>query len=143
MLGTNIDENGGNTAWPQCGEIDILELYGSKDDAVIGANIHYADKSNSHAMMGAASFDLEQGKFADAYHVFELEWDKNRFAWFVDGKQFASMPIYDDELSEFHKEFFILLNLAVGGTYTGRPDTTTTFPQYMRIDRVRVYKKKE
>jgi beta-glucanase (GH16 family) len=141
MLGTNIDENGGDTPWPQTGEIDVFELYGSKDNAVIEANMHYADASGSHAMMGAASYKLEQGIFSDAFHIFELEWDTNRVAWLVDGVQFASMPITADELSEFHKEFFILLNIAVGGTHAGRPDATSTFPQYMYIDWVRVYKK--
>jgi beta-glucanase (GH16 family) len=141
MLGANIDENGGDTPWPQCGEIDILELYGTKDDAVIEANLHYADASGSHAMMGAAAYELEEGIFADAFHVFELEWDADKIAWLVDGEQFALTPITDNERSEFQKEFFILLNLAVGGTYAGRPDKTTPFPQYMYIDWVRVYQK--
>jgi beta-glucanase (GH16 family) len=103
MLGSNIDENGGDTPWPQAGEIDILELYGSKDDAVIEANVHYADASDSHGMMGAASFKLKQGKFADVFHIFELEWDATRMVWLVGGQQFASMTISVDELSEFRK----------------------------------------
>jgi len=141
MLGANINENGGDTPWPQSGEIDIFELYGSKDDAAIEANIHYADSSGSHANMGARTFRLEEGRFADRFHVFEIEWDGVRIAWFVDGQEFASTSIASDELSEFHKEFFILLNIAVGGTYAGRPDATTTFPQTMYIDWVRVYRK--
>lgn len=141
MLGANIDEIGGDTPWPQSGEIDILELYGSKDDAVIEANIHYADASGSHASMGAVAFKLQQGKFADAFHVFELAWDAERIAWSVDGEEFASTPISSIELSAFHNEFFILLNIAVGGAHAGRPDATTDFPQYMFIDWVRVYHK--
>lgn len=143
MLGANINENGGDTPWPQSGEIDILELYGTKDDAVVEANIHYADKAGSHTMMGAVAFKLDQGKFADDFHVFELEWDAKKMIWSVDGKQYASVSITADELSEFHNEFFILLNMAVGGTYAGRPDRTSVFPQYMYIDWIRVYKKKE
>ncbi len=143
MLGTNIDENGGDTPWPQCGEIDILELYGAKDDAAIEVNLHYADQSDSHASMGAVAYKLKEGKFADAFHIFELEWDANMIAWLVDGEQVASMPISSDELSEFHREFFILLNIAVGGSHAGRPDDTSTFPQYMYVDWVRVYQKKE
>ncbi|MEM7487228.1 MAG: glycoside hydrolase family 16 protein [Bacteroidota bacterium] len=142
LLGANIDENGGDTPWPQSGEIDILELYGSKDDAVIEANAHYADSSDNHAMMGAASYKLKQGKFSDAFHLFELEWDANEIKWFVDGEQYASMPILSEELSEFHKDFFILLNIAVGGTHAGRPGANSSFPQYMYIDWVRVYKKR-
>ena len=141
MLGANIDENGGDTPWPQSGEIDILEFYGSKDNAVVEGNIHYADSSDSHTMMGAVPYKLKQGIFADSFHVFELEWNENSIEWFVDGNRYASVSITADELSEFHKEFFILLNLAVGGTHAGRPDDTTKFPQKMYVDWVRVYQK--
>jgi beta-glucanase (GH16 family) len=143
MLGANIDENGGDTPWPQSGEIDIFELYGSKNDSVVEANIHYADESGAHASMGAASFELEEGRFADAFHIFELEWDADSVMWLVDGVKYASMSISADEMSEFHKEFFILFNVAVGGTWAGRPDSTSVFPQHMYVDWVRVYKKKE
>ena len=141
MWGANIDENGGDTPWPQSGEIDILELYGSRDNGVVEANIHYADESGSHAMMGAVAFKLDEGIFADDFHIFELEWNENSISWFVDGKQFASTSITAEELSEFHEEFFILLNIAVGGAHAGRPDSNTIFPQYMYIDWIRVYQK--
>lgn len=141
MLGANISENGGDTPWPQCGEIDILEFYGSKDEAVVEANIHYANESDAHEMMGAIAYKLEEGIFPDAFHVFELEWDEHKMNWLVDGQKYASTPITAEKFSEFHKEFFILLNLAVGGTYAGRPDNTTVFPQYMYVDWVRVYQK--
>lgn len=141
MLGSNINENGGDTPWPQSGEIDIFELYGSKDDGIVEANAHYANSLDSHAMMGAASYKLEKGKFADDFHVFELEWDQTKISWLVDGEQYASMPITSEELSEFHKDFFILLNIAVGGTHAGRPGEETSFPQFMYIDWIRTYKK--
>jgi beta-glucanase (GH16 family) len=142
MLGNNIDENGGDTPWPMCGEIDIFELYGSKDDAAIEANLHYADSKGEHNQMGAATFKLENGTFADDFHIFELVWDNTEITWLVDGNAYATAKIPEPELSEFHKEFFILLNIAVGGTYAGRPDESTQFPQYMYIDWIRVYKKK-
>ncbi|GAB5410438.1 MAG: hypothetical protein BalsKO_28030 [Balneolaceae bacterium] len=141
MLGTNIDENGGNTPWPASGEIDILELYGSKDDANIEANFHYADEDGEHAMLGQKHFKLKEGIFADDYHVFELEWDAEEISWLVDGEKYATADITDDVYSEFHEEFFLLLNIACGGTWSGRPDETTTFPQYMYVDWVRVYQK--
>jgi beta-glucanase (GH16 family) len=142
MLGANIDENGGDTPWPQSGEIDILELYGSKNDGAIEANIHYADASDKHAMMGAVTYTLDDGKFADDFHIFELQWDEQYLRWFVDGKEFASTSIASKERTEFHKDFFLLLNIAVGGTYAGRPDNSTVFPQRMYVDWIRVYKKK-
>ena len=139
MLGANIDENGGDTPWPQCGEIDILELYGSKDDGAIESNIHFANEDDQHESMGAVSYELESGKFADDFHVFELEWNENQFVWSVNGEQFATADISGDKYAEFHEEFFFLFNIAVGGTWAGRPDETSVFPQYMYIDWVRVY----
>jgi beta-glucanase (GH16 family) len=139
MLGANIDENGGDTPWPQCGEIDILELYGTKDDAVVEVNAHYAGTDGQHAQMGAADYNLPTGKFADDFHVFELGWTAEKLVWSVDGEAFATLDITGEAFAEFHEEFFLLLNVAVGGTFAGRPDETTPFPQYMYVDWVRVY----
>lgn len=139
MLGANIDENGGDTPWPQSGEIDILELYGSKDDGVVEANIHYAGTDGRHAHMGARSFKLPEGKFSDAFHVFELHWDAHRIGWSVDGQEYAAIDITEPVYNEFREEFFLLLNIAVGGAFAGRPDERTSFPQEMVIDWIRVY----
>ena len=141
MLGANIDENGGDTPWPQSGEIDILEFYGSKNDGAVEANVHYDDESGSHAHMGAVRYELQEGRFADAFHVFELEWNEETLTWSVDGEQFASTSIAGNEFSEFHEDFFILLNVAIGGRSAGRPDDTTDFPVRMYVDWVRVYRK--
>lgn len=139
MLGANIDENGGDTPWPQCGEIDILELYGAKDDSVVEANLHYADSTNSHAQMGAVSFKLDTGTFSDEYHLFELEWKPEQIIWKVDGQPYAALDISSAEFNEFHRPHFLLLNIAVGGTFAGRPDATTPFPQKMYVDWIRVF----
>lgn len=141
MLGANIDENGGDTPWPFCGEIDILELYGSRDPAVVEANIHFANKKGKHDQMGSKSYVLKEGIFADDYHIFELEWTEEKVSWFVNGKLYAYFSIEEDQFEMFHKEFFFLLNIAVGGTYSGRPDETSKFPEYMYIDWIRVYQK--
>ena len=141
MLGANIDENGGDTPWPWSGEIDILELYGSRDDGVVEANIHYAGATGRHASMGAVPYKLDEGRFADNFHVFELEWTAESFTWSVDGQQFASTAITAEEFSEFHRDFFILLNVAVGGGSDRNPDNTTVFPLQMYVDWVRVYQR--
>jgi len=140
MLGANIIENGGDTPWPHCGEIDILEMYGSVDDGVVKANIHSSDSSGSYAKMGAIPYKLEEGKFADDFHIFELDWDADSIAWGVDGEQYASTPITAAGMEEFHAPQFILFNIAVGGQgNAGQPDASTVFPQKMYIDWVRVY----
>jgi len=140
MLGSNVDESGGDTPWPRSGEIDILEMYGSRDNAVIEVNTHYEGKTGRRESMGAVGVQLTEGWFADSFHVFELEWDAAGLRWFVDGRQFASTSIMSPELSEFHHEFFILLNIAVGGRVAGPPDDSTGFPQTMYVDWVRVYR---
>ena len=139
MLGSDIDEIGGKTPWPRCGEIDILELYGSRDDAVVEANIHYHD--DGHKMMGAESFKLAEGIFADNFHVFEIEWDKEKIVWLVDGKKYHQTEISSKSRAEFQDDFYILLNIAVGGEHAGRPDETTPFPALMYVDWVRVYQR--
>lgn len=142
MLGANCIENGGDTEWPQCGEIDIMELYGTKSDAAAEANIHFAGLDGNHQQMGAIPFMLSKGKFADAFHVFEIEWDESQIAWKIDGHVYATANVASEDKSEFHRPFFILLNIAVGGSWAGRPDASTQFPQFMYVDWVRVYQRK-
>ena len=137
MLGANIDEIGGAVAWPRCGEIDILEMYGSRDDGVVEANLHYEDAG--HKMLGTKSFHLKEGIFADRFHVFEIEWNRESITWFVDGIAYCEADISANQMSEFHEKFYLLLNIAVGGAGAGRPDATTPFPARMYVDWVRVY----
>lgn len=141
MLGHDIDENGGATPWPQCGEIDILELYGSNHDGVVEGNIHYANAKGEHQMLGAHKYTLEQGKFADDFHIFELEWTAKEIIWKVDGETYASVDIDKGDRDEFHQAFFILLNIAVGGTWAKCPDDSSVFPQKMVVDWIRVYQR--
>ena len=137
MLGANIDEIGGDVLWPKCGEIDILELYGTRDNAVVEANLHYDD--DGHKMLGAKPFKLDNGIFADQFHVFEIEWNEEKIIWYVDGAAYCEADISGESMSEFHQNFYILLNIAVGGEPAGRPDETTPFPALMYVDWVRVY----
>ena len=73
MLGSNIDENGGDTSWPTTGEIDILELWGSVDASLVEANVHYADAKGKHTQMGAKGYHLPKRSFSDSFHEFEVE----------------------------------------------------------------------
>ena len=142
MLGANINENGGDTRWPLTGEIDIFELYGTRNPAVVEANIHYADEKDDHTSMGAVRYELDEGKFSDSFHVFSLEWDTEEIRWAVDGNEYAVISIKGPEFTEFHKDFFLLYNIAVGSPHAGFPDETTPFPQHMYIDWVRVYQRR-
>ncbi len=137
LLGANIDENGGDVPWPTSGEIDIMELYGCRDDSIIEVNMHY--DAGGHKSMGAVPYQLDRGIFAEQFHTFELEWNARQLIWRVDGNEVKQTPIDKPEMSAFHQPFFILLNLAIGGAWSGQPDTTTPFPALMYVDWVRVY----
>jgi len=135
MLGDGIFEG---TSWPACGEIDIMEMIGGgegRDDKIYGT-IHYDD--NGHAEYGG-SYQLSSGIFADDFHTFSIEWTPTSIKWYIDGVNYHSANISLGYLSEFQEEFFILLNIAVGGNWPGNPDDNTVFPQQMAVDYVRVY----
>ncbi|WP_397446632.1 family 16 glycosylhydrolase [Polaribacter sp. R77954] len=142
MLGSNIDENGGDTLWPFTGEIDILELWGSDSASIVEANVHYADASGKHTQMGAEGYHLKNGSFSEDFHEFEFEWTSEKMIWSVNGKSYHTLDITDKKYYAFHKDFFLLLNIAVGGEIAGYPDETTPLPQKMIVDFIRVYQKK-
>lgn len=137
MLGDGF----GRVPWPACGEIDIMEMIGHQPGTLYGT-LHGPGYS---AGEGLTKFtELPAGTaFADAYHVFAVDWQPGRIDWLLDGRIFhtltpANLPsgkrwVFDDT------PFFLLLNLAVGGKWPGYPDASTQFPQEYRIDYVRVY----
>ena len=137
MLGVNIDQVG----WPKCGEIDIMELIGGAGDRdrTSYGTPHWADANGKHAQFGGSK-KLASGKFADDYHIFSIEWTPLKIAWLLDGVQFHVMSTTPAALSEFQQKHFIILNLAVGGSWPGYPDATTVFPQKFEVDYVRVFK---
>ncbi len=134
MLGRNFSSVG----WPACGEIDIMEMIGGQDrDNTVHGTAHW-DHGGFHAQHGQ-SITLPSGIFADDFHLFSIEWNEQKIIWRMDGTQYNALDITGAELSEFHGEFFIILNLAVGGNWPGSPDSTTVFPQELQIDYVRVH----
>jgi beta-glucanase (GH16 family) len=134
MLGTNI----GSVGWPACGEIDIMEMVGgSNNDKTTHCTLHW-DHDGDHASYGQ-SYSLSSGILADDFHVFAVEWDDQEVRGFIDGIQYYVADLTPSQLSEFHNNFFIILNVAVGGNWPGPPNASTTFPQTMEIDYVRVF----
>lgn len=132
--------------WPRCGEIDIMEVHGSDTSQSYGT-IHYG---NPHKE-SQGTYQLSEGTYADDYHTFAVEWLPGRINWYVDGKLFYTE---DDWYSRtegqgeitypapFDQEFYVILNLAVGGSWVGYPDETMDFDNAAyEIDYVRVYQK--
>lgn len=139
MEGKNKFEGDG---WPQCGEIDIMEMVGGGEgyDDVNHGTTHWANASGEHASHGG-QIQLESGILADDFHLYSVLWDEESIKWYFDDELYAQVDITPETLSEFHNDFFIILNVAVGGNWAGSPDETSVFPQQMKVDYIRVYQK--
>ncbi|QNA46036.1 family 16 glycosylhydrolase [Lacibacter sediminis] len=124
--------------WPRSGEIDISELVGAKPNNSFGT-LHYGTSSTDHQYKGA-NFFLNSGTFADAFHTFAVEWQAGVIKWYVDDNLYSTLTSADiaPYAWPFDKRFYIILNLAVGGTLGGTVDTKI-FPVAMEVDYVRVY----
>jgi beta-glucanase (GH16 family) len=136
MLGTDIGANG----WPRCGEIDIMENIG-REPGIVHGTVHGPGYSGGNGI--GAQYALADGRrFADDFHVFTVVWEKDVVEFQVDGHRYKRITPADLPAGAqwvYGHPFFLLLNLAVGGSWPGYPDTTTKFPQRMVVDWVRVY----
>src|SRR5690606_34765748 len=127
--------------WPAGGEIDIMEYLGHVPNQVHGT-IHSGGGELGHRFTGD-DYVLQSGTFADDFHVFALEWEPRQMRWYVDGELYLTQVSWSSiggpYPAPFDHPFHILMNVAVGGQWPGYPDETTTFPQQMLVDYVRVY----
>ncbi|WOH19406.1 family 16 glycosylhydrolase [Paenarthrobacter sp. GOM3] len=134
MLGDNVFTDG----WPNSGELDVMENVG-KEPGTIWGSIHGPGYSGANSVN--ASYTLPNGKvLGDAFHTFTVDWGPESITWYIDGipyshktKASVSGPWV------FDHNFFLLLNLAVGGNWPGAPDPGTVLPQSLLVDYVRVY----
>ena len=133
--------------WALSGEIDIMEA--ANNMTSVGGTLHYGGAWPDNRSTGA-SYNMGGTSFAADYHVYAVEWEPDVIRWYVDdvlystktSAQWYSNAAPGNPRAPFDQEFFIILNAAVGGNYTGCTDPgciTATFPQEYLIDYVRVY----
>lgn len=137
MLGDNFNSVG----WPDCGEIDIMEMIGGDNgERTVYGTVHW-EFNGEHASAGGSKTlpASEEYDFANAYHVFSITWDENFIRWFMDDQQYHSIDISAGDMTEFHQPHWLILNVAVGGNWPGNPDASTIFPQHMKVDYIRVF----
>ena len=127
--------------WPTSGEIDVMEYLGHETNRVHGT-IHYGGGDIGHRYTGT-SYTLASGTFSDEFHTFAVEWEPHEIRWYVDDVLFQTQTTWTSAAgaypAPFDQPFFLILNVAVGGLWPGYPDATTSFPQRMEVDYVRVY----
>ena len=136
MLGEDIATSG----WPQCGEIDIMENIG--DPNTVYGTIHGPGYSGGDGV--GSSYTSSALALDEDFHIYAIEWQPGEISWYVDDVLYNT--ISDADVSGawvYDYDFFIILNLAVGGLWPGNPDETTIFPQRLLVDYVRVYRDTE
>ena len=138
LLGKNISENGGywykkgfgNTIWPLCGEIDIMEPNKLKTETLATWHWHNGEKYQ----MNSSSVPLSNIDASQNFHDYILEWDSKSMRIYIDDILVNEMPT----VNPYHEEFYILLNVAMGGNLAAEIDPEFTH-DIMEIDYVRVY----
>lgn len=128
MLGDSFSTLG----WPACGEIDIMEQTGNDKASVLGT-LHWLDSSSANASYGETT---AVSNTSSEFHTYALEWTEDALKIYVDGVQHFEMA--NSANLPFNDNFFMLLNVAMGGTLGGTVDAAFT-EDTMEIDYVRVY----
>jgi beta-glucanase (GH16 family) len=118
---------------PWYSEIDIMEFLGHEPKTIYGTLHYYTfdgqKKTSSVTWKGNSDYSKD-------FHVYALEWEPDMIRWFID-----SQLIHSTTNGIPHTPHYIILNTAVGGTWPGNPDATTTFPQFHDVDYVRVHQR--
>jgi len=128
---------GSEHPWPVDGEIDILEATGDMPERILGA-AHFGQWPNhTHYSETLRQASPATGEF----HVYAIDWEPGKITWSVDNKVYGVMTPADVEPWEWvfdRKPFYVILNMAIGGTLGG-PVDDTIFPAELAVDYVRVY----
>ncbi|HWD17682.1 MAG TPA: glycoside hydrolase family 16 protein [Verrucomicrobiae bacterium] len=134
-LGNTINSAG----WPACGELDIMENIGREPTTVHGT-AHGPGYSSTGITFQRSTLPIQA--YSAAYHLYAVQWAPGIIQFLVDNKIYGTITsnsIPPGGQWVFASPEFLLLNVAVGGQWPGNPDSTTTFPQFMKVDYVRVY----
>ncbi|MEU4243767.1 glycoside hydrolase family 16 protein [Actinoplanes sp. NPDC026619] len=121
------------------GEIDVMENVGSEPGTVHGS-LHGPGYSGDNGLTSPFTLPAAAA-LADDFHVFAVDWSPAAITWFVDGTAYSRKTPADAGGKEwvFNYPFFMVLNVAVGGTWPGPPAIDTPLPQAMIVDYVRVH----
>jgi hypothetical protein len=129
MLGSNFTTVG----WPQCGEIDIMEQKGDDKNTTLGTCHWYDSASSSNASYGETA---TVSNASSEFHLYTMEWTVDSIKIFLDDVMFYELA--NDSALPFNADFFLILNIAMGGSLGGTIDAGFT-EDTMEIDYIKVY----
>lgn len=127
MLGEDYATN----TWPGCGEIDIMEYKGSQPTTIYGT-LHYPGNSGGNGNGGSTTI----ANAATEFHVYKAIWSPASVKLYVDDVLFHTVA--NTSTLPFNKDFFLIMNVAMGGTFGGAIDSGFT-QSSMEVDYIRVY----
>jgi beta-glucanase (GH16 family) len=128
--------------WPRSGEIDIMENLGN-NTRVLYTTLHYG--ASNQSSQGTDTTAATQ-TLSDSFHVYTMIWDSGSFSFTLDSvhNYYSVNKWSPDNVAypePFDRPFFLIFDLAIGGSWAGPPDSATLFPQKMTVDWVRVYQR--
>lgn len=143
-----LSENDPYGGWAGSGEIDIMEGWGS-DTSKVAGTLHYGAQWPDNVYTGD-EYHFSGGDSAEEFHEYALEWTPGEIKWFIDGELYQTQDFWYsqsdiethtlyDYPAPFDSDFYLIMNLAVGGKFDGDPDGSYSFPKQMEVDYVRVY----
>lgn len=123
--------------WPECGEIDVMEYRGDLSDRSTSA-IH---GPSTPPGSGLGSAYQSWAPLSDDYHIYAIEWKKNSIDFIVDGRVHGTVSAADMNGGRwvFNQEFYMILNLAMGGTYAGEDIDPDLNQAQLNVDYIRYY----
>ncbi|RKM59213.1 glycosyl hydrolase family protein [Butyrivibrio sp. CB08] len=138
--------------WPKCGEVDIMEIMG-QDTSKSYHTIHYGYSSGDGHRENQGIKTVEPNGFSDDFHLFRVDWEPGKLTWFVDDEEIYTTSDWftgtddDNQITypaPFDQDFYIILNLAVGGNWVGYPsdaEKEQMNDKVFEVDYVKVYQK--
>ena len=135
MMGNNISSVG----WPACGEIDVLEWRGNptSDANTVGHALHSSTRNGGNPVEPPSRSAVVNP--SGAFHTYAVVWTANNLVFSVDGVDKATLTPPTADAAAFQKEFFLILNLAMGGNYVGNTIASSLTSASYEVDYVRVY----
>ena len=143
LLGNNI----ASVKWPACGEMDVLERVNAATTPDWNEGSIHGTGFTGNTGLGRR-YDFATGQTAAEWHTYGMIWSKNSVSYYVDDPSSPYVTYTTSNLNglsgavwpfDAGQANFILLNLAVGGSWPGSPNSSTPFPSEMLVDYVRIY----
>jgi beta-glucanase (GH16 family) len=134
--------------WAASGEIDVMENMGSNPTNVFGT-LHFGGPYPANSQSHGPSYNFVPGTSVTNFNVYLLEWTTNAITWYLNGQLYETQTnwwsssttntrIQNLYPAPFNEPFYLIMNLAIGGTLGGAIDASI-FPSDMQVDYVRLY----